>query len=221
MTNPSAAARTVAIVGAGQVGRALGGALVERGWSVRYGVPEPGRYRHLESGPDAHGATVSVDRVAEAVAPVDLVILATPYAAALQVARSLPRWDGRILVDATNPIAPGLAGLLVGTTSSGAEEIARAAPTARVVKAFNTTGFENLAAPHLPAGDVFMPVAGDDPEARQRVVALATLLGLDAVDVGPLSAARYLEPMAMVWIGMAVRGGHGRRFGFVRSRAAG
>jgi len=64
-----------------------------------------------------------------------------------------------------------------------------------------------------------MPVAGDDAEARAKVVALATLLGFDAVDLGPLSRARYREPWAMVWIQMAKRPEHGRRFGFVRITA--
>jgi predicted dinucleotide-binding enzyme len=87
------------------------------------------------------------------------------------------------------------------------------------VKAFNTTGFDNMLDPHYRGGDLFMPVAGDDPEARAKVIALATLLGFDAVDLGSLASARYLEPWAMVWIQMAMRLGHGRHFGFVRVRA--
>jgi hypothetical protein len=209
---------TIAILGAGQVGQALAAALTERGYPVRFGVPDPAKYRHLET--SSGGGTVKVTTVQEAIEPVDTAILATPYGAALQIARAVPQWQGRILVDATNPIAPGLAGLLVGTATSGAEEIAKAAPTACVVKAFNTTGFENMRDPHYPGGDLFMPVAGDDDDARRRVIALAMLLGFDAVDVGPLKAARYLEPMAMVWIEMAIKGGHGRRFGFVRMRAS-
>jgi predicted dinucleotide-binding enzyme len=207
----------LAILGAGHVGQAIGGSLAARGYALSYGVPEPAKYRHLES-PAGPGA-IRVLPVEEALAGVEIVILATPYSAALQIGRSVPDWQGRILVDATNPIAPGLAGLLVGTDSSGAEEIARLAPTAHVVKAFNTTGFENLADPRYPAGGLFLPVAGDDAAARQRVLALALSMGFDAVDLGPLKAARYLEPLAMVWIEMALKGGHGRRFGFVRAQA--
>ena len=87
-----------------------------------------------------------------------------------------------------------------------------------VAKAFNTCGVENMADPHCPQGDVFMPVAGDDAQARARVIALATLMGFDAIDLGLLKAARYLEPFAMVWIEMALRLGHGRDFAFVRQR---
>lgn len=201
----------LAIIGAGNVGGALGRALAARGQPVRFGVTDPGKHAALA----AEGFGVAT--VPNALDGAALAILATPYLAALQVARQVPDWQQRILVDATNPIEPGLAGLSLGTTTSGAEAIAQAATNARVVKAFNTTGFENLRDPHYPAGELFMPVAGDDAQARAQVVALATLIGFDAVDLGPLQAARYLEPMAMVWIELAFRRGHGRGFGFVRS----
>ena len=83
-----------------------------------------------------------------------------------------------------------------------------------VVKAFNTTGAENMAQPHYPTGAIFMPVCGDDPDARTKVVALAKRIGFEALDVGPLCTARYLEPLAMAWIHMAVSQGYGREFPF-------
>jgi predicted dinucleotide-binding enzyme len=206
---------TIAIIGAGRVGQALAQSLIAQRYTVRFGVPEPARHAEL---PARFKDRASVHTVAEAISPAPTVILATPYAAALQVARDVADWEQRILIDATNPIAPGLAGLLVGTTTSGAEQIAAATNGARVVKCFNTTGFENMAQPQYPAGALFMPVAGDDADARQKVLALATLIGFDAVDMGALAAARYLEPWAMVWIEMAMRLGHGRQFGFVCQR---
>ena len=104
----------------------------------------------------------------------------------------------------------------LGTSTSGAEQIAAAARGARVVKAFNTTGAENMADSAYAAGRILMPVCGDDAEARARVLALASLLGFDAVDCGELKAARYLEPFAMTWIHLALKMGHGRRFAFAR-----
>jgi hypothetical protein len=203
----------IAILGAGNVGMALASAFVARGGSVIFGVPDPAKYRAAVA---ALGTTASIGPTQAAIAASDLVILATPYAAAESIARSVPDWGNRILVDATNPLAPGLAGLSVGTTTSGAEEISKAAKGARVVKAFNTTGAENMADSHYPGGAIFMPVCGDDAEARSQVIALATLIGFDAVDCGDLKAARYLEPFAMTWIHMAIKLGHGRRFAFAR-----
>jgi 8-hydroxy-5-deazaflavin:NADPH oxidoreductase len=72
--------------------------------------------------------------------------------------------------------------------------------------------------PRYTGGDLFMPLARDDGEARAKVISVAILLGSDAVDMGALAAARYLEPWAMVWIEMAMRLGHVRGFGFVRAR---
>jgi len=207
--------QVIAILGAGNVGMALARAFVARGESIVFGVPDPDKYRNAVA---ALGPAASVGSTGAAVAASDLVILATPYSAALSVAGSVPDWANRILVDATNPLAAGLAGLSVGTTTSGAEEIAKAARGARVVKAFNTTGAENMADSRYAGGAVFMPVCGDDAEARNRVITLATLIGFDAADLGDLKAARYLEPFAMTWIHMAIRLGHGRNFAFARLR---
>jgi predicted dinucleotide-binding enzyme len=204
---------SISILGAGNVGMALARAFAAKGEPVRLGVPEPDKYRDAVA---KLGASASIGTTAEAVAASDMVILAVPYGAAESIARSVPDWKGRVLVDATNPLAPGLAGLSLGTTTSGAEEIAKAAKGARVVKAFNTTGAENMEDARYPGGSVFMPVCGDDAEARARVVALATLIGFDAADCGDLSTARYLEPFAMTWIHMAIKLGHGRRFAFAR-----
>jgi len=203
----------IGIIGAGNVGIALASALIAKGETVVFGAPNPGKYRDTVA---ALGPAASIGPVDDAITASDIVILATPYAAALEVAAARADWGNRIIIDATNPLAPGLAGLSVGTSTSGAEEIARAARNARVVKAFNTTGAENMADSRYPGGTVFMPVCGDDAPARDRVIELATLIGFDAVDCGDLSAARYLEPFAMVWIHLAIRLGHGRSFAFAR-----
>jgi hypothetical protein len=205
----------IAILGAGNVGIALARAWIARGESIAFGVPRPDKYRDAVA---ALGSSATIGITTSAIDAAEVVVLATPYEAALSIARSVADWNGRILVDATNPLAPGLAGLSVGTTTSGAEQIAAAAHRARVVKAFNTTGAENMADSRYSAGAVFMPVCGDDADARARVIALATLIGFDAVDCGDLGAARYLEPFAMTWIHMAIKLGHGRSFAFARLR---
>jgi len=203
----------ISILGAGNVGMALAKAFVAQGEFVMLGVPDPAKYRDAVS---RLGPRASIGSTQEAIAAADVVILAVPYGVAESVARSVEDWNGRILVDATNPLAPGLAGLSLGTTTSGAEQIARAARGARVVKAFNTTGAENMADSRYPGGVPFMPVCGDDAGARARVVALAALIGFDAVDCGDLQAARFLEPFAMTWIHLAIKLGHGRSFAFAR-----
>jgi 8-hydroxy-5-deazaflavin:NADPH oxidoreductase len=203
----------VSIIGAGNVGMALAQSLVRAGQSVTLGVPDPAKH---QSRVDALGPNATLTGAEVAIAAGEVVILAVPYAAALSLAASVPDWQGKTLVDATNPLAPGLAGLSLGTTTSGAEEIARRAHGAHVVKAFNTTGAENMADSRYAQGQPMMPVAGDDAAARRQVMTLATLIGFEAIDMGPLATARYLEPLAMVWIHLAVKQGQGRRFAFAR-----
>jgi len=202
---------SISIIGAGNVGMALAQAFIRRGETVVFGVPEPEKYRAAVA---ALGGRASVTTTEAAIAASEVVILAVPHSAVAAIAQSVPDWQGKVLVDATNPLAPGLAGLTLGTTTSGAEELAKLAKGARVVKAFNTTGAENMADAAYPGGAPMMPVCSDDAQARQRVLALATLIGFEAVDCGPLSAARYLEPFAMTWIHLAFRQGMGRQFAF-------
>jgi predicted dinucleotide-binding enzyme len=202
---------SLSILGAGNVGLALAGALVRRGERVTLGVPDPAKYAAAVA---ALGPAATLTGSAEAIAAGDVVVLAVPYAAALSIADEVPDWQGKVLVDASNPLAPGLAGLQLGTTTSGAEQVAARARGARVVKAFNTTGAENMGDAAYPGGLPMMPVCGDDAAARTQVMGLATRLGFEAIDFGPLTAARLLEPLAMAWIHLAIRQGHGRRFAF-------
>jgi predicted dinucleotide-binding enzyme len=201
----------ISIIGAGNVGMALGAAFTRRGEAVHFGVPDPDKYR---AAVQALGPLAHIAPTLEAIAASDIAILAVPHAALPAIAQALPDWQGRIVVDATNPLAPGLSGLTLGTHTSGAEELARLAKGARVVKAFNTTGAENMADASYPGGVPCMPVCADDAAARQRVMALATLIGFEALDFGELKAARYLEPFAMAWIHLAIKQGNGRRYAF-------
>lgn len=206
---------SISIIGAGNVGKALGRAFVQRGLQVVYGVPDPDKSLREVDVPE--DGSVRVCATPDAVAASELVILAVPHAAVGAIARGIADWQGKVLVDATNPLAPGLDGLTLGITTCGAEALAQLAAGARVVKAFNTTGAENLADARYPGTLPFMPVCGDDAAARQQVIALASLIGFDAVDMGPLKSARYLEPLAMVWIQLAIVHGHGRNFAFCRA----
>ena len=142
------------------------------------------------------------------------MVLATPFAAAQEALRQAGALDGKILIDCSNPLKPDLSGLLTGCDESGAERIAAWARGARVVKAFNTTGAENMTNPAYRNGQALMLVCGDDEAARRQVAALAARIGFDAVDAGPLAVARLLEPLAMLWIHLAVRAGLGRDFAF-------
>lgn len=203
------------ILGTGAVGSTLGRRFAEQGHSVLYGSRDPEGERIRELLDDHPGHARAVEPVD--LAPlVDLIVLAIPYEVVSDTIPRLGVRDGQILVDATNPLADGLSGLLVGFDDSAAEQVARLAPRARVVKAFATIGSKVMADPVYGDRRAFMPIAGDDPEAKETVLGLAREIGFDAVDAGPLTNSRYLEPLAMLWIQLAYPMGHGNDFAFAQ-----
>jgi NADPH-dependent F420 reductase len=207
----------IAVIGAGNVGGTLGKRWAGAGHEVAFGVRDPadGKVAALlrESGPGARAAVVP-----EAVRPAAVVVLTVPRVNAREALAAGGDLRGRILIDATNPVGmtrEGLRqGLVIGHTTSAAEEIARLAGGARVVKAFNTTGWPNMADPRYASQGLSMMVCGDDAEAKKVTADLARQLGFEPVDVGPLRSARYLEALAMLWIDMAILQGFGTDFGF-------
>ena len=151
------------------------------------------------------------DEIAGAVAKADVVILATPYGAAADIAGHAD-FSGKIVVDVSNPVNADFSGLQVGLESSAAEEIAKLVPGARVVKAFNTIFAQHYASGLKIAGKALQTfVASDDEDARETVKALAASIGLEPVDAGPLKNARYLEPLGFLNI----------QFGYALGRGTG
>jgi predicted dinucleotide-binding enzyme len=124
-----------------------------------------------------------------------VVILALPYGAVGDALKEAGDMAGKVLVDITNPITADFKGLVVGHTTSAAEEIQALAPNATVVKAFNTI-FAQLLTPESRSGkslQVF--VAADEEAAKTAVSSLAKSIGFEPVDAGPLSNSRFIEPI--------------------------
>jgi NADPH-dependent F420 reductase len=189
----SAAAETVAMIGTGNVGAALGRRFAENGHTIVYGSRNPSAadVRELVAA-TGNGAVATTQ--AEAAAQADIVILAVPWTAAEDVVRALPDLRGKIVVDPTNPrvmASDGFADYPI--EDSNAERIARLAPGAHIVKAFSTLGAETMLDPALAGGPVTVPIVGDDRAAKERIAALTREIGLEAVDVGPLRHARIIE----------------------------
>jgi NADPH-dependent F420 reductase len=189
-----AAAETVALIGTGNVGSALGRRFAEQGHSVVYGSRNPAAADVAELvRATGHGATAVPPR--EAAARSRVIVLAVPWTAAEDVVRSLGDLAGKIVVDPTNPRVMAQDGFAdyPPLPDSNAERIARLAPGAHVVKAFSTLGFETMLDPSVAHGPVTIPLVGDDRESKEVVAALAREIGLEAVDVGPLRHARIIE----------------------------
>ncbi len=159
-----------------------------------------------------------------AIGAAELVVLALHYdpAKALLSDKSVQEaLSGKVLIDVTNPLAPDYMSLTVGHDTSAAETLAAMIPDTRVVKAFNTV-FSDLLKGQAAGTDSPVPVyvAGDDSGACAQVVTFVKDLGMTAIESGPLSNARYLEPMAEMMIQLGYGLGHGAEIGFALVKAA-
>lgn len=192
----------IAIIGAGKVGSALGVQLSKVGQDVIYGVKES----------EKMGANFFSNL--EAIRRSEVILLTVPWKASIEVVSSVKDWNGKILVDCTNPINADFTGLELGQTTSGAEEIQKIAVNAKVVKCFNQTGFENMADPKFEGGAPIMFAAGNDANATDVVATLAQSIGFQAIKLPMLSLARQLEQLAWLWIYTAYKTNTGRNFAF-------
>jgi len=184
---------SIAIIGPGNMGLGLARLFVAKGQNVALAHKDVEVAERLaaEIGSNVQGKTI-----ADAVSGADIVILATPYDAAAAVLKEAGNLTGKILVDITNPITPDYMALTIGHTTSAAEEIAKLAPGAHVVKAFNTVFWQALpfeVRQGNPAVQVLL--AGDDEDAKKTVATMVTDLEFEAIDAGPLANARYIEPV--------------------------
>lgn len=206
----------IGILGFGNVGGTLGRRWASKGHAVVFGVrrtEDAELQAAIEEGARA-GHQLRAASMAEAAANSEVIVLATPWGAVQEVLRNVGPLPGKILVDATNPLLPGLSGLEVGRDSSAGELVAAWRPEAKVVKCFNTVGYNIMADPKFAGGPADMLYCGDDKEAKTLVAALAEELDFRPVDAGPLRQARLLEPFALLWISMAMQYGYGREIGF-------
>jgi 8-hydroxy-5-deazaflavin:NADPH oxidoreductase len=206
----------IAIIGAGNVGGTLGAAWAKKGGhEIFFGVRNPASEK-TQALVRTLGGKARAGTPAEAAAFGDVVVLTTPWPAAEAAIRSLGDLTGRVILDATNPLAMGRdgLGLEIGHSTSAGEKVQGWAKGASVFKTLNTTGFGNMADPVFHGVKSVMFVAGDDAANKPKVIDLVAGLGFDVVDAGPLRNARLLEAHAMLWIELALKRGLGRDWAF-------
>jgi predicted dinucleotide-binding enzyme len=189
----------ISIIGLGNMAGALAGRALAGGNAVEIIGRDPAKAKELAGALD--GATVGT---AGAAPTGDIVVLAVPYAAAAAVVSEYgDALHGKVIIDITNPVAPDLQGFVTPDGSSGAQEIAKAAPVgAHVVKAFNTLFSHVLAAGPAEGRPLDVFIAGDDAQAKARVSAFVESLGLRPLDTGKLPMARALENVCLLELGL-------------------
>jgi|SRR5262245_3780015 len=204
----------IGVLGTGDVGQVLGAGFAALEHDVKIGSREPGSDK-VKKWLARAGAQGSAGSFADAARFGDVVVLATSWGGtknALELAGP-GNLSGKVLIDATNPLdfshgmPPRLA---VGHTDSGGENVQRWVPQARVVKCFNIVGNPHMVRPSFPGGNPDMFLAGNDADAKKTVSELCQELGWSApIDLGGIECARYLEPLAMIWVSYMFRSGSG------------
>ena len=199
----------IGILGAGRVGGTLGRLWTSQGHQVMFGVRDPQGPKMQALLADT-GPAAQVGSPTEAVAFGDVVLLAISWAGARAVIEQAGPWNDKILIDATNRLTPPSP----DDAPSAAEDVARWAKGARVVKAFNATGSVNMTAAPYGAQKVDIFLCGDDAQAKAVVADLIASSGFDPVDCGPLANASLVESLAKLWMQLASTMGNGPNIAF-------
>ncbi len=198
----------IAFIGYGNVGAPLADHLQRLGHEVTLAARDANApsIRQLQ----ARNPALKAARVEDAVRAAEVVFLATPYEANASVLPPLAEaLAGKVLVDCTNPVGPGLTHGL-NNVQSGSQAVQALVPGAKVIKAFTIYGFENFEDNRYPAANVkpAMFFCGDDAAAKRSVSALIEQLGWQPLDVGGLEQALHLEHMTLLWVRMVRVMGH-------------
>jgi hypothetical protein len=199
----------IAILGTGDVGRALAKGFAGRGDEVMIGSRDTGKAKSAASaaGPGVRGGTFS-----DAASWGELAVLATSWSGTENVLRlaTPAALADKVVIDATNPLVfaagkpPALA---LGHTDSGGEQVQRWLPRSKVVKAFNIVGNAHMVHPDFPGGPPDMFFCGNDDSAKKTVEKVLEDFGWNAIDIGGIEGARLLEPMCILWVLYALRFG--------------
>lgn len=195
--------KTIAVIGTGMVGKALSAGLFKHGYPVVVGsrTREKAEVVRAQVADKLGAATF-----AEAARSAELIVLAVKGTAAEEVLNACgpENLAGKVVIDATNPIAdsPPVNGVLqyfTGPNDSLMERLQRALPQARLVKAWSCVGSAFMVDPSFPQGRPTMFIAGNDADAKRTVTALLDEVGWDTEDMGGAEAARAIEPLAQLW----------------------
>lgn len=198
----------IAILGSGQVGRALGAGLARHGHDVIMGTRDPAAAPVAQWVAEV-GERATAGSYADAASRCDLACLVTAWSGTENALRLVgaDNLAGKVVIDVTNPLGYGPGGpyMVIGYTDSGGEQVQRWLPQAKVVKAWNIVANANMVDPNIPGGPADMFICGNDPAAKQTVTELLAESGWPStIDVGGIEGARLLEPLAMLWIGYAI-----------------
>lgn len=188
----------ILIIGTGNMGRGIASRALAGKNTVTLYDEDVSKARTLAT---ELGASVAAD-ISDAIGSSDIVVIATPYAASLDVARGIgASLGGKIVIDISNPLNETYTALVTSPGTSAAEEIRKLLPpSVKLVKAFNTTFAGTLIAGKVAGQQLDVFIAGDDEVAKATVAEFVKSSGLNSIDAGPLDRARQLEALGFLGI---------------------
>ncbi len=191
-------ADTIAIIGTGNVGMALGTEFAKQGHTIVYGSRSPLGLKALDLAKQTDGnSSTAIPR--EAAAGAEVIVLAVPGMVVEEVVRHLGDLSGKLIIDATNPLVMDEPmHFTYGVDSSNGEIVQAAAPEALVVKAFNTVTWQSMIDPEDSDGPLYVPLAGNDESAKEKVATMVVKMGLEPIDLGPIDVAHWTEYSVVV-----------------------
>lgn len=198
----------IAVIGSGNVGGALASKWADAGHTIFFGTNKTGNFKgkDLLSKPNT-----SVHSIKDAVQNAEVILIATPATAAVEVAQSLGDTTGKVIIDAMN-IVMGRGPKGYSNTSDAIMENTN---TKDVVKCFNTTGYNNMENTFYGDTAIDMFMAGSSTKGKEVTGKLALDAGFaQCYDVGGNDRFGLMEQFAFFWINLAMFQGHGREFGF-------
>lgn len=188
----------ITIIGNGNMAKGISTRLASGGHKVTIHAKDEAKGNELAGQLKSVASTTDVNVASVGGETDDIVILAIPYTEVENVAKTYDGFKGKIVVDITNPVDFNTFQLIPEPGQSGAQEIAKLLPGAKVVKAFNTTLAGALEAGKVDGKELDVFVAGDDKNAKDTVCETIKTSGMRPIDVGPLANSRHLEGFGLI-----------------------
>lgn len=193
----------IGVLGSGQVGQVLAAGFARHGYAVTIGSREPAKLNAWQA---AEGKGVASGTFAEAAAAGDILVLAVKGAVATDALKlaGAANLRGKIIIDATNPIAEtppeqGVLKFFTDLNSSLMEKLQAENADAKFVKAFSSVGSAQMVNPSYPGGPPTMFIAGNDAAAKTKVGEILQQFGWEVEDMGTAAGARAIEPLCILW----------------------
>ena len=191
-------ADSIAVIGTGSVGSALGPRFAEIGYDVVYGSRSP-QSTEVQALVAATAGNASATTQPLAAQQADIILLAVPWTVAEEVLISLGNLSGKVIIDPVNPRVINEDGWAdYPSFISNAERIQSLAPNAKVVKAFSSISADTMIDPSLVDHPITIPLAGNDTAAKALVAEICHELGYETLDFGAVRYAHIIEGLYLL-----------------------